>query len=131
MKKILYVIMLFILLLCSCTTTKIKEVPIETIKTEYIQNTKIDSVFVKDSIDRWIKGDTLYIYKERTKYKYINKVDTVCRSDTITKVVTVTEIERVEVNHIKWYQETLMWIGGVLLVLVGLGLIIKLKKLWI
>lgn len=127
MRYILAVIASFILLLCSCTTTKVVEVPVETVRTEYVHNTKVDSVFVKDSIDRWLKGDTLYIYKEHTKFKYINKTDTVCKTDTITKVVKVDVVKEVEVNHIYWYQKALMWAGGIAVVLLAGGIIYKLK----
>lgn len=127
MRYILAVIASFILLLCSCTTTKVIEVPVETVRTEYVHNTKVDSVFVKDSIDRWLKGDTLYIYKEHTKFKYINKTDTVCKTDTITKVVKVDVVKEVEVNHIYWYQKALMWAGGIAVVLLAGGIIYKLK----
>lgn len=101
-------------MLSSCATHKqIIEVPVETIKTEYIHNTIIDSIYVKDSVDRWRKEDTVFIYKERIKYKYINKTDTILRVDSIPKIVTVEKIKEVEVNHIKWYQKALMWIGGI------------------
>lgn len=127
MKRLLYIIPL-ILLLASCSAQKkIIEVPVETVRTEYIHDTKIDSVFVKDSVDRWLKGDTLYIYKEHTKFKYINKTDTVCKTDTITKVVKVDVVKEVEVNHIYWYQKALMWAGGIAVVLLAGGIIYKLK----
>lgn len=127
MKRLLYIIP-FILLLASCSAQKkIIEVPVETVRTEYIHDTKIDSVFVKDSVDRWLKGDTLYIYKEHTKFKYINKTDTVCKTDTITKVVKVDVVKEVEVNHIYWYQKALMWVGGIAVVLLAGGIIYKLK----
>lgn len=127
MRKLLAVIVIFILLMCSCSTTKLVEVPVEKIRTEYIHDTKIDSVFVKDSVDRWLKGDTLYIYKEHTKFKYINKTDTVCKTDTITKVVNVDVVKEVEVNNIYWYQKALMWAGGIAVVLLAGGIIYKLK----
>lgn len=60
MKKLVFTI-LAILILSSCkTTTKIIEVPVEVVKKEYIHNTKIDSIYTRDSVDRWQKGDTLY-----------------------------------------------------------------------
>lgn len=96
------------------TTQKIVEIPVETVRTEYIHNTKVDSVFVKDSIDRWRSGDTVYIYENHTKYKYVNLTDTVVRTDTIPKLIKVETIKEVKVNYIKWYQKALMWIGGVL-----------------
>ena len=108
--------MLTILMLSSCkTTTKLIEVPVEVIKKEYIYDTKVDSVYIRDSIDRWQKGDTLYITKWHTKCKYIDKVDTILRTDTIPKIVQVEK--KVEVNHIYWWQKALMWLGGIMTVL--------------
>lgn len=107
MKKLVWVLIVFFLV--GCSTTKIVEVPVETIKKEYIHDTKLDSIIVRDSVDRWLKGDTLYIYKERVKYKYVIKTDTICKTDSIPTIVTVTK--EVKINHIKWYQKFLMWIG--------------------
>ena len=59
MKNLL--IVLCILLLLSCSTTRTIEVPVETIKKEYIYDTKIDSIIIRDSIDRWYRNDTTYI----------------------------------------------------------------------
>ena len=127
MRKLLAIISILILLMCSCVTTRTVEIPVEKIRTEYIHDTRTDSIFVRDSVDRWLKGDTLYIYKEHTKFKYINKTDTVCRTDTITKVVKVGVVKEVEVNHIYWYQKALMWAGGIAVVLLAGGVIYKLK----
>ena len=127
MKKLLAVIGIMILILCSCNTTKYIEVPVETVKTEYIHDTKIDSIFVKDSIDRWIKGDTTYIYKEHTKYKYLFKTDTVVKTDSIPKVIKIETVKEVEVNHIRWYQKILMWIGGIMTLILTGYLIYKVK----
>lgn len=125
--RVILCIMSLILFLSSCTSQKILEVPVETVKTEYIHDVMIDSVFVKDSVNRWISGDTVYIYKEKYKYKYINKTDSICKTDTITKVVTVDIIKEVEVNHIKWYQKALMWIGGVISLLAAGFIVYKVK----
>lgn len=127
MRYILAVIVIFILLMCSCSTTKLVEVPVEKIRTEYIHDTKIDSVFVKDSVDRWLKGDTLYIYKEHTKFKYLDRVDTVVRVDSIPKIVKIETVKEVEVNHIKWYQKILMWIGGIMSLILTGCIIYKVK----
>ena len=126
MKKLVF-IMLAILMLSACnTTTKIVEVPVEVIKKEYVHDIKIDSVYIRDSVDRWQKGDTLYITKWHTKFKYINKVDTIVKTDSIPKIVPV--VKEVEVNHIYWWQKTLMWVGGILLIYIIISLIHKLKK---
>ena len=108
--------LLLIMIISSCkTATKVVEIPVETIKKEYINSIKIDSVYVRDSIDRWQKGDTLYITKWHTKFQYINKVDTIVKTDSIPKIVPV--VKEVEVNHIYWYQKLLMWLGGITIVL--------------
>ena len=128
MKKLVF-IMLAILMLSACkTTTKIVEVPVEVIKKEYIHDTKIDSVYIRDSIDRWQKGDTLFITKYSTKYKYLNRVDTILKIDTIPKIISTTIEKKVEVNHIYWWQKTLMWVGGILSACIIISLIHKLKK---
>lgn len=123
--------MLAILMLSACkTTTKIVEVPVEVpvevVKKEYIHDTKIDSVYIRDSVDRWQKGDTLYITKWHTKFKYINKVDTIVKTDSIPKIVPV--VKEVGVNHIYWWQKALMWVGGILSTCIIISLIHKLKK---
>jgi uncharacterized protein YbcV (DUF1398 family) len=61
MRKLLLIIMLFAI--ASCTTTKYIEVPIETIKTEYAVKNVSDTTIIRDSIDRYVAGDTVYIYK--------------------------------------------------------------------
>jgi hypothetical protein len=115
------------MIISSCkTTTKVVEIPVETIKKEYINSIKIDSIYVRDSIDRWQKGDTLYITKWHTKFKYINKVDTIVKTDSIPKILTVEK--KVEVNHIYWWQNTLMWVGGILSICIIISLIHNFKK---
>lgn len=123
MRSLLILIIAFVM--CCCTTTRYIEVPVETIRTEYINNTKFDSVFIRDSVDRWIQGDTLYIYKEHTKFKYINKTDTICKTDTITKTIKVDVVRNVEVNHIHWYQKILMGVGIISLIIIVLKLKFK------
>lgn len=127
MKKLLLIIPILIFLISCSAHKQIIEVPVETIKTEYIHDTKIDSVYVRDSIDRWRNGDTVFIYKERTKYKYLNKTDTLVRVDTIPKIIKVETVKEVEVNHIKWYQEAFMWIGGIMSLILTGYIIYKVK----
>lgn len=74
------VILIIILLIATaCTTTRYIEtpVPIETIKTEYITQLKEDSIYIHDSIDRYISGDTVYQYKYKYIYKFLNTKDTI------------------------------------------------------
>lgn len=126
MKKLLLIIAL-LTLIHSCTTTKYIEIPVKETKTEYIYNTRVDSIYTRDSIDRWLKGDSVFIYKERIKYKYLNKTDTIVKIDSIPKVINVETVKEVEVNHIKWYQKALMWIGGIMSLILTGYIIYKVK----
>ena len=131
MKKLVLIVIAILLFSACRTITKTIEVPVEipveVVKKEYIHDTKIDSIYIRDSIDRWQKGDTLYITKWHTKFKYINKVDTIVKTDSIPKIVPV--VKKVEVNHIYWWQKSLMYIG-VLVVIILLSIIgFKLYKL--
>ena len=126
MKRLVFVILTILMLSACRTTTRIVEVPVEVIKKEYIYDTKIDSVYIRDSVDRWQKGDTLYITKWHTKFKYINKIDTLIKTDSIPKIVSVEK--KVEVNHIYWYQKLLMWLGGITIILLITVITYRVKK---
>ena len=121
MKKLVFIVIAILLFSACKTITKTIEVPVEipveVVKKEYIHDTKIDSIYIRDSIDRWQKGDTLYITKWYAKFKHINKVDTIVKTDSILKIVPV--VKEVEVNHIYWWQKTLMWTGTKLLDVFG------------
>ena len=124
-KNLLLLISLILCISCK-TSTKIVEVPVEVIKKEYVHDIKIDSIYIRDSVDRWQKGDTLYITKWHTKFKYINKVDTIVKTDSIPKIVPVEK--KVEVNHIYWYQKLLMWLGGITIILLIIVITYRVKK---
>lgn len=120
------IIFLFIsILLYSCATTRIQEVPVETIRTEYITNNIIDSIYIRDSIDRWQKGDTVFIYKEKIQYKLKYRTDTIIKIDTIPQIVSVTK--EVKVNYTNWFQKVLMAIGGGFILIGTMYLIYKIK----
>lgn len=129
MKKLL----LIILFLClGCSSPRYIEVPVETVRTEYVyrldkdSTAKLDSIYVRDSIFVKEKGDTIFQYKERTKYKIeykdkiVNKTDTVLKVDSIEKPIIIKE--EVEVNKLHWWQKVLMYSGLALLI----GIIVKL-----
>ena len=109
---------LFLLLslttIISCTTTKIVEVPVETIKTKYIEQVKYDSIYSKDSIYIIQKGDTIYNNKVQYLYKYKYLRDTINITDTIPKIVTVKDT---------WYVNQL-YIWQKILIVIGIGFIL-------
>lgn len=102
-------LLLFLATIISCTTTKIVEVPVETIKTEYIEQVKYDSIYSKDSIYIMQKGDTIYNNKVQYLYKYKYLRDTINIIDTIPKIVTVKDTQYI--NQLYTWQKLLIVIG--------------------
>jgi hypothetical protein len=107
----LYVMFSFI----GCTTTKY--VPIESVRTEYINKVEKDTVIINN--DRLIKekGDTVYIVNTKYVYKTKNKIDTILRIDTIPIIQEVEVIK--EVNKLKDWQVILMVLGGGMVAVIG------------
>ena len=129
MKRIYYIAFLMLILLSSCRTiTKVVEVPV--IKTEYIVKEKTDSILIHDSIDRVIKNDSIIIDRWHTQYKYIHRIDTVIKNDTITQTVTVTET--VVEYRVSKVQKFFIWIGVITLILIILYIaLFVLKKIYL
>ena len=107
--KILF-FLLFLTIVISCkTTTKVVEIPVETIKTEYIEQVKYDSIYHKDSIYIMQKGDTIYNNKVQYLYKYKYLRDTINITDTIPTIVTVKDTQYI--NKLYTWQKLLITIG--------------------
>ena len=102
-------LLLFLTTIVSCTTTKTIEIPVETVKTEYIEQVKYDSIYSKDSIYIMQKGDTIYNNKVQYLYKYKYLRDTINITDTIPKIVTVKDTQYV--NQLYIWQKLLIVIG--------------------
>ena len=107
----LYIMFSFI----GCTTTKY--VPIESVRTEYINKVEKDTVIINN--DRLIKekGDTVYIVNTKYVYKTKNKIDTILKIDTIPIIQEVEVIK--EVNKLKDWQVVLMVLGGGMVAVIG------------
>lgn len=129
MKKkfaIAFIIGMIILTIVSFFTScrSIKYVPVETVKYEYItkDSIRIDSTYVHDSVFIKMKGDTVWQYKYKfvDRYKYINLIDTVIKTDTISKVVEV------EKKLTKWQSLKMDFGGGAIISLVLLILVLAL-----
>ena len=99
-------IAVLMLLVMSCTTQRVIEVPVERVHTDSVYLTKLqrDTLVERDSVVMQIVGDTVY----RTHVKYIYKTrllrDTVLRlkTDTVTKVVTVEKERKRTVGDYAW-----------------------------
>lgn len=106
MKKNIAILLLFILI-SGCRS--IQYVPVETVRIEYRDRFKIDSIIKYDSVyfDRYMKGDTAFIIKE--KYKYLDKIKIVHDSVFKTDSIPVTVI--IEKQLSKW-EKVKMDTGG-------------------
>lgn len=112
-------LLLLLLLCCSCTKrvyeTQYVEQPVylhDTLRSTIYSH---DTTIVKDSVFFAINGDTIV----RERYNTIERIkvahDTIMRFvEKPVEVVITKEVEKhVEVNHIYWWQKTLMWMGGI------------------
>lgn len=87
MKRLIYILIVFLTSGICFTSCRSIYVPIETVKHDSIYISKVlhDSIYQRDSIYVDRKGDTVFIYKDRYLYKYKNLIDTmyVSRTDSI------------------------------------------------
>lgn len=127
-KKLGFLVALIIsMMLMSCRTiTKIQEVPVETIKTQYVDKIQYDSIYQKDSIIITQKGDTVYQTKTKYLYKYKYLKDTVNITDTIPKIVKTTEIQYI--NQLTSWQKWFIGIGIISILLIIIGIAYRIIK---
>ena len=145
MKKLWLFILITIVFISCKTPTHIDKtvidsteiaVPVTNTKIEYRDRLLYDSIYVHDSIFTLIKGDTVYIYKNKETNHLINKADTFIKTDTIkvpitvTKTVTKTETQVKEVNKLYWWQRVLICLGLTVLIFGVISIIRKTKKLF-
>lgn len=143
MRKI-WLFILIVIFLTSCRTVRYIdrsiidsteiEVPITNTKIEYKDRFLHDSIYIHDSIFTLIKGDTVYIYRNKETNHLINKIDTIVKIDTIkvpveiTKTVTKTETQIKEINKLYWWQKIFMYFGLIVFISGIVFPIIKIKK---
>lgn len=135
-KRLLYLIIPYIILISLAGCKSVQYVPMETVRTDsiYVDRYQRDSIYQRDSVfvNRWTAGDTIYQDKVVWKYVYRDKVkyDTVAilRSDTINVPYPV------ECKLSKWEQLKLN-VGGwaisiiIIIVLIVMGcMVYKLKS---
>ena len=131
MKALIYIAMFLMsgIWFASCRT---QYVPVETVRTEYKTRDSIrfDSIYNQDSIYVFVKGDTVYQYRYKYlyKYQYINRADTVIKTDSVQVPYPVEK-------RLNRWQSIKMELGGwafgliIAFVLIMIGRIVfKLKK---
>ena len=120
MRELARIITLIFLATILYSCKSIQYVPVETTKrdTTYLSQTKIDSIYHRDSIYVERKGDTVYLSKYKYLYKYIEKHDTLWRE----KVDTIQAAYPVEAQLTKW-QKIKINIGEYLITAIALVII--------
>ena len=87
MKTLIYITMFLMSGIWFASCRSVQYVPIESIRTEYKTRDSIrfDSIYQRDSVLLFVKGDTVYKekYKYLYKYQYVNSTDTVLKTDSI------------------------------------------------
>lgn len=114
----------------SCRTIQTVEVPVPIHDTTYLTKNVHDSVFVENTVKEFVKGDTVFVVKTKTKYVEKLRVDTIVSYNEVPVEVKVETTKLVE-KELNWMQKTLMGMGVcfVLSVLVSIGIfIVGLKK---
>lgn len=124
---------LFILLLSSCKS--VKYVPVTEYRDRYVSKTdsflRVDSVYLHDSVSVFMKGDTVYMakvrFKDRLKYIYNTKTDTVAVHDSIPYPVKV-EVEKKQTFIDKVVSEVGQFVCAILISILVLRFICNLSK---
>lgn len=122
-RSILPIVLLASAICSSCRTVRIiEQVPVEVHDKVYQKMAQHDSIYIDHFREVTKKGDTIFVTNEVTKTKIVTKIDTAYKY--IEKPVTITEEKIVEVEKpLPWWQKTLMYAGGVLLLVLLLALL--------
>lgn len=107
-------IALCLLLLQGCRT-KLIYVLQESVRTEYIDRIRTDSVYLHDSVIVKMKNDTVFFEKYRYLYKDRLVRDSVLISDSV-RIPYPVEVEK-EINRLSSFQSFQLWCGRILLLL--------------
>ena len=123
----LFIALLVVGWLTSCTTTRV--VTVERVKndTTYITKQQRDSIWLHDSIHVSERGDTIRIEKWYTKYIERGVHDTLYRAKTDSIPVPYEVIKEVPAE-LSWWQTARIYLANILLYAILIFGIIKLGK---
>lgn len=114
--------------ICSCT--KKIYVPVESVRTEYIDRMQRDSIYVLDSVRIVERNDTIFNTKYKTTFKYRNVRDSIYLKDTIREPYAVEKIVKVE-RELTWYEKVcIKGFSFLLAAIAGYFVVTFRKKIW-
>ncbi len=106
------------LVLITVGCTRMVYIPVESVKTEYINKLSVDSIFMYDSVYLKEKGDTVFMEKYKYSYRDRLRLDTVIQKDSIRVPYPVivekklTWWQRIKLEFADWYLlATLLVVG--------------------
>ena len=117
-------LLMLALIFTSCKSTVY--VPVESVRTEYKDKYLRDSIYLKELVRIYQRGDT--VFKDSTVYKYKDRVktDSIFIRDTIRIPLPVPiKGDTVYTNKLNWYQKACIWFTSLVLVALALYLGIK------
>jgi hypothetical protein len=119
MKTVNYLLIIaFLLLFASCTTTKVVTVEKVKIDTTYITKWQRDSVWLHDSTIVREKGDMVLVEKWHTKYKEKQVHDTLYKS-RVDSIPVPYPVEKLVEKELTWWQQTRLHLANIILCLLG------------
>lgn len=124
MKRIILLIpLLAILSVFTGCKTKTVLVPVEKVKIEYRDRLRVDSVYNRDTVNIYERGDTVYLqtikWRERFKFDTVSVV----RIDSIPYPVEVIK----EVNKLTKWQQWRLRLLNILVLAIAAYIVIKIK----
>ena len=122
--KRLAIILLSALCLCACKT---RYIPVESVRTEYRDRWRTDSVYARDSIFLAVKGDTVWMEKYITRYRDRVVRDSVLKTDSIPVPYAVEKKVYVEKELSRWLS-FFIWTGKAVWVLLLLFVLYRTNK---
>lgn len=120
------VVLLIVLWLFTSCKTKTVYVPVESVKTEYKDKYIRDSIFQKELVRIYQRGDT--VFKDSIVYKYKDKLkaDSIFIHDSINVPLPYpVKGDTIYTNKLNWYQEASVWFTSLVLVALALYLGVK------
>ena len=123
----LFIALLIVGWLTSCTTTRV--VTVEKVKTDttYITKQQRDSIWLHDSIHVTERGDTIRIERWHTKYIEREVHDTLYRAKTDSIPVPYEVIKEVP-RQKSWFEHSMFSVGIFALMALALFLAMKIKR---
>ena len=119
---VILVAILVVFLLTGCKTKTVL-VPVEKVKIEYKDRLRVDSVYNRDTVNIYKRGDTVYLqtikWRERFKFDTVSVV----KVDSIPYKVEVVK----EVNKLTKWQKIRLNTLNILVLIIAAYLFIKIK----